>query len=181
MWSAGTVQVYDEVQKLKNDNQDEFLSQDMLLTADSCTHKLVLPAGELVSCVEVNKKRKKRVITWPRSWGQWARTSLKSRDRELFDPSATIYADHCKNKGMGSCYTITHKHGQLWIFRLQNNKTQLDISHTCHRKTQVRRTPSLWGWSGKKPGRGARTTAVLAAEESLFHNSIASMYCKSTF
>lgn len=62
MWSAGTVQVYDEVQKLKNDNQDEFLSQDMLLTADSCTHKLVLPAGELVSCVEVKKKKKKELL-----------------------------------------------------------------------------------------------------------------------
>lgn len=38
------------------------------------------------------------------------------------------------------------------------------ILRTCHRKTRVQKIPSLWGWSGRKPGRGARTTGASAGE-----------------
>ena len=40
--------------------------------------------------------RKKRTITWPGSWGRWARTSSRSHAREPCGPSATTYADHCQ-------------------------------------------------------------------------------------
>lgn len=37
---------------------------------------------------------------------------------------------------------------------------KLDILHTCHQKRRVQKIPSLWGWSGRKPSRGVRTTAA---------------------
>lgn len=53
-------------------------------------HKEVAsPAGQLV---------KKWIDTWPGSWGQWGRTSLKSHGQEPCGPSATTYVDHCNSQ-----------------------------------------------------------------------------------
>lgn len=40
--------------------------------------------------------------------------------------------------------------------------TEGDGVPTCHLEKPVRKTPSLWGWSARKPGPGVRTTAAWA-------------------
>lgn len=96
--------------------------------------EVVSPAGQLW---------KKWIDTWPGSWGQWGRTSLKSHGQEPCGPSATTYVDRCNSQKTISAIHILNIWHILVLTYIQVWRNTLDVPHTCHRKTQVQKILSL--------------------------------------
>lgn len=128
-------------------------------------HKLVLPAGELVSCMaEMNYylTRKLRAMG-PDFFEKSCSRTLRSICNHLRRPlqKQTHWSIRNCIHTYVNMHTQTQKHtcGHLHLQTFRR-KIKPDNLHTCHQKMRVQKTPSLWGWSGRKPGRGVRTTAA---------------------
>ena len=117
---------------------------------------VALPAGKPMLCMKKNEWLPDQEVEGDGTGLLW-KVMLKNSAVHLQPLTLTTAKESRSIRRLFSANVHTRKCSHCF-----KKKRGICNLRTCHQKMQVRRILSLWGWSGRIPSRGARTTAASA-------------------